>query len=293
MPYSPTRTDRSDLSRATWRLLGKKLRSGRMKLTPVVLWLGLAASCGRTTPDELGDAGSSDNVFGDGGGSDAGGGASGTTDGGAGGATTIEVEGGTTAEDEGGIAVGDVGGTNGGDGGGAAGSTSFDAAVLDSALPDSSASTIETFELIYDSAVQTPLSCPTEHWEFPLASATVTVHLRNTGSVPLVYITENSWVGGAVYTPGVPTGSPGELVGILAPGASVDLSSDVYRSGDGGDVALVGASKPFSVYDGGYAASDEGTIPWPEGVTDSTGATTMYVAEVQDLPNCEPVVRMW
>jgi hypothetical protein len=34
-------------------------------------------------------------------------------------------------------------------------------------------------------------------------------------------------------------------------------------------------------------------IPWPEGVTNSAGATTMYVAEIEDLPYCRPVAPLW
>jgi hypothetical protein len=125
-------------------------------------------------------------------------------------------------------------------------------------------------------------------------SKSAAVHLRNTGSVPLAYTAENPFYSGAVYSPGVPTGTPGELIGVLAPGASVDLTSAVVWNGCGGQmIALVGASKPFSVYDGGYAASDEATIPWPKGVAGSTGATTMYVAQVEDTCTCVPVMPLW
>jgi hypothetical protein len=49
------------------------------------------------------------------------------------------------------------------------------AAVYDSALPDTSGAPIETFELIYQGLVQTPLSCPSSHWEFSVPSmSTVT-----------------------------------------------------------------------------------------------------------------------
>lgn len=113
--------------------------------------------------------------------------------------------------------------------------------------------------------------------------------LRNTGVVPLAYIVEPmGYGGGVVYTPGVPTSEPGEVVGVLAPGATIDLPS---LTNQGDLIALLGASTPFSTYDGGYAAQDEWSIPWPMGVSGSEGSATMYVAEAEWDATCQPVYR--
>jgi hypothetical protein len=273
-------------------------RGSAMKLKPrhvVAMFATLALACGGLSNSGNGDGGGSGGGYGTagagGGGGNAGsGGAGGTA--GAGGSSGSG-GGGTAGGGGGGTAGVGSGGTKGGGGGGTKGSGPADASPLDSALPDSSASPVETFELIYGTKVESPLSCPSEHWEFPLPSSSAAVYLRNTGSVPLAYTAESPFYTGAIYSPGVPTGTPGELVGILAPGASVNLTSTVVKSSDGWIIALVGASKPFSVYDGGYAASDETTIPWPKGVPDSAGATTMYVAQVESAPSCTPVAPVW
>ena len=205
-------------------------------------------------------------------------------------------DGGTAGAGAGGAAGNGSGGSRGGGGGGGTkGSGPGDASPLEGSLADSSGSPIETFEILYNSTVKTPLTCPSEQWEFPVPKVSESIHLRNTGSVPLAYIAEIPFDTGAVYSPGVPTGTHGELVGVLAPGATVDLTSAVLTggSGSGSVIALVGASKPFSVYDGGFAASDEATIPWPKGVPDSTSATTMYVAQVESAPSCTPVAPVW
>jgi hypothetical protein len=160
--------------------------------------------------------------------------------------------------------------------------------IFDSAIPDSSASPTEGFEIIFNGVAQTPLSCPSSHWEFSVPS-TATVVLRNMGSVPLAYIAEpTGYIGGVQYTPGVPTNQQGEEVGVLDPGDIVSLT----LGGVGGDtIALAGASKPFSIYDGGFAPADEWTIPWPMGVDGSGGSTTMYVADVEWDTSCSPVER--
>ncbi len=166
------------------------------------------------------------------------------------------------------------------------GTSSFDASLLDSALPDSSGSPIETFELIIDGAVQTPRSCPTELWNYSGTSGQPEPldYIRNTGSVPLAYIAAPVWtVGlGTPYTPGEtnPAGPMPQEAGILAPGASLDITA-IY---EGGYVALLGASKPFSA--GGGQVDDEGAIPWPAGVPDSTGASTMFIAQVYVNQTC-------
>jgi hypothetical protein len=92
-----------------------------MKLVPVLLLLGLAAACGRSTLIELGDSGGSDNLSSD----DAGGGGGGTF-GGGGTGTAGGGEGGSANGGEAGSAGGGEGGpANGGEGGtaGEAGTT--------------------------------------------------------------------------------------------------------------------------------------------------------------------------
>jgi hypothetical protein len=155
-------------------------------------------------------------------------------------------------------------------------------------LPDSSASPIEGFEIIFNGDAQTPLSCPSSRWEFSVPS-TATVTLRDTGTVPLAYIAEpTGYIGGVQYTPGVPTSQQEEEVGVLAPGDIVSLT----LGGLGGDtIALIGASKPFSIYDGGLAPADEWRIPWPMGVDGRGGSTKMYVADIEWDTACSPVER--
>ena len=175
-------------------------------------------------------------------------------------------------------------------------STAFDALVFGSALADASVDADGPFEVLYGGLPQTPFSCPTSNWEFPWpssgpfdASSTGTVTVRNTGGVPLAYIAEQmGWILGVAYSPGVPTGESGEEVGVLAPGQSVDL---VLQACTGVcSLGLVGASKPFSVRDGGYAAADEKTTPWPQGVAGSEGSSTMYVAGMSAVTvACSPV----
>ena len=136
------------------------------------------------------------------------------------------------------------------------------------------------------------MSCPAEDWEYPgSGTAGSEVYLKNTGPVPLAYTVEQQWMPGAKYRPGVPVGDGSfiELVGVLAPGANVNISSAFH----GYTVAVVGAALPFSLADSGFAVQDEGTIPWPAGVPNSTGATTMYVAEIERLSACSAVAPVW
>jgi hypothetical protein len=164
---------------------------------------------------------------------------------------------------------------------------------LDSALPDSSDSPVETFEVVGNGSLLTPLSCPTSHWEFSvpppvLPTGTIAIAVRNTGSVPLAYIAESSaYISGVVYTPGVPTGETGEEVGVLSAGATMTI---VY-SGAVIEPILVGSAKPFSTYDGGYAAADEWSVPWPAGVDGGAATPTMYVAQISWDTVCAPVSR--
>ncbi len=157
--------------------------------------------------------------------------------------------------------------------------------IFDSPISDSTSSASEAFEIIANGAIQSPISCPSSHWEFSVSSGGA-VALRNIGSVPLPYIAEPyGWGAGVQYTPGVPTSGQGEEVGVLASGAVVNLTHA------GGTIALIGASKPFSIYDAGFAAADEWTVSWPLGVAGSDGSSTMYVAEIEAEAECGPVYR--
>jgi hypothetical protein len=154
------------------------------------------------------------------------------------------------------------------------------------------------FEFIVNGVVQRPLTCPSANWEFPAPPNTVTpsfmdggfseyvcatpqmcpgitsVVIENTGQVSVAYIAQSSWNLPGHYEPGVPTGEPDQLVGVLAPGAKVDITSVFV-----GDItALLGSSDPFSPP--GKNVSDEGTIPWPAGVAGSGGAQFMSLAEI-------------
>jgi hypothetical protein len=164
----------------------------------------------------------------------------------------------------------------------------IDANTFDSAVSqDAAASPTEAFSLVVNGTAAHPLSCPTSHWEFPLNAGSI--KLKNTGSVPLAYIAESGgWEGGVDYSPGVPTSQSGESVGVLAPGA--ELTLQVIQS-NYDTIALIGASKPFSDDDAGFAPADEWTIPWPQGVSGSGGGTTMYVAEIGASTACSPVAR--
>jgi hypothetical protein len=82
------------------------------------------------------------------------------------------------------------------------------------------------------------------------------------------------------FEPGLPTGAPNQLFGVLDPGDSVDITS-VY---DGGITALLGSADRFSAP--GKNVSDEGTIPWPAGVRGSGGAQEMSLAEVEVYGAC-------
>jgi hypothetical protein len=169
---------------------------------------------------------------------------------------------------------------------GCGGGDAYVVPIVDAAV-DASPSPIETFELVADGSAAEPLSCPSANWEF--SGLPTSIELKNTGTVALAYIAEQvAWNLGAQYSPGVPTGMSMERVGVLAPGAEVTIAS---RPGGYEQTALIGASKPFSIYDGGFAAADEWTIPWPQGVSGSDGSMTMYVAEIDDVSACGPVTR--
>jgi len=155
-------------------------------------------------------------------------------------------------------------------------------------------SPIATFDLVIDGVVQSPESCPASHWEFDGDEASApTVVIRNTGDVKLVYTAAPYWsVGvGTTYVPGLvnPAGPTPQDVGTLAPGESVDISAFYL----GNYTALLGASKPFSLPDGGSPPSDEGTIPWPSAIPDDGDAGTMYVAQVYVAAGCPHPLPLW
>jgi len=182
----------------------------------------------------------------------------------------------------------------------------FDASEppLDAALGalDAAPAGLAGFAFLVNHAVQSPLACPSDSWEFapfptsddsncnpmpPACPGVASAIVVNTGQVPLVYYATNLWSGG--YVPGVLTGASYELAGVLAPGSYVDITS-VFA---GGITALLGASQPFSQPDAGKFDYDEGTIPWPQGVAGSGGATTMYVAQIDVTPSCVKPFQQW
>jgi hypothetical protein len=114
------------------------------------------------------------------------------------------------------------------------------------------------------------------------------VLLVNTGSAPIAYIAFSLYVLNAQYVPGVPTGDPDQLAGVLQPGDQVDTTS-VFASGV---VAVLGSSAPFSPADASYAG-DEGTIPWPAGVPGSNGSAQMWIAEVEQVGGCTVSAHVW
>jgi hypothetical protein len=158
------------------------------------------------------------------------------------------------------------------------------------------------FGFLVNDVVQRPMACPSDNWEFsasttpssscgippPCDAGVNDVYLVNTGQSPLAYIAAGLW-NGTGYVPGVATGDPYQLVGVLDAGARVDITS-VY---DGGTVALLGSSAPFSSPDAGKYESDEGSIPWPAGVAGSEGSATMWLAQIEVRPSCGVANKVW
>ncbi|HEY1960576.1 MAG TPA: hypothetical protein VGH28_33425 [Polyangiaceae bacterium] len=146
---------------------------------------------------------------------------------------------------------------------------------------------IATFSFVVNGTVQTPMTCPSDRWEFPWPSGEgnvspfppapgiTSVVIVNTGASPMAYVARSGWSVGSHYVPGVSSDSM-DLAGVLDPGAQVDITS-VYVSGA---VALLGSADPFSGVDASFA-SDEGMIAWPNGVAGSDGASTMHIAEIE------------
>jgi len=192
---------------------------------------------------------------------------------------------------------------------GADGSLSLDASLpvdatpplnFDAAPPPGEAG----FGFVVGGILQAPMSCPSDNWEYNPVDASgqpictlcrgadggrvaVPAAVVNTEQFPLAYYATSAWTGTG-YVPGILTGAPGELVGVLAPGDQVDITS-VFG---GGIVALLGSAAPFS--DGSKYESDEGTIPWPAGVAGSGGASQMHLAEIELKPNgCAQASQIW
>jgi hypothetical protein len=170
------------------------------------------------------------------------------------------------------------------------------------------------FAFVINDVVQVPMTCPSDNWEFPPTVGTfrqggsvsapascpmmppemppcpgvTSARLVNTGQVPVAYIAA-AWWSATGYVPGVLTGDPGQLAGVIDPGGQVDISS-VYT---GGITAVLGSSKPFSSPDAGRYASDEGVIPWPAGVHGNSGGATMWLAEIELRTACGMADKIW
>jgi hypothetical protein len=170
-----------------------------------------------------------------------------------------------------------------------------------SGLPDASADAVAdtgsgidagivlaSFALVVDGVVQTPLGCVTAPWDYaePMQSHPH-VALENTGAVPLAYNALSSWNIAPPNLPGVANGATNQLVGVLAPGAQVDITSvfTATAAGGGGIIAVLGSAAPF--HSPPRSFFDEGTIPWPMGVAGSGGASTMYVVQLTDSTGCQ------
>jgi len=204
-------------------------------------------------------------------------------------------------------------GSNGGASSGLGTSPGTSSSSSSSAILDASSGVAE-FAFIVNGVVQTPTTCPSEHWEFPppaqLPDAPTTfggplycgqggaspgppcpgvqsVVIANSGQVPLAYFAASTFA--APTIPGILQGdAEPQLVGVLDPGGQVDISSVFV----GGEVAVLGSSQPFSGPDASYA-SDEGVIPWPKGVAGSLGSSQMNVAQIDLEFVCSVVGQSW
>jgi hypothetical protein len=202
-------------------------------------------------------------------------------------------------------------GGNGDSGGNsdAGGSTGVDASI--DVQPPPAPPGLAGFAFVVNGVVQTPMTCPSDNWEFPPPAnvgqigsdgglmlgvcdfpppcpGATSVILTNTGQVPMAYVAHAFW-NGAGYRPGVATGEANELVGVLSPGAQVDITP-VYQ---GRIVAVLGSANPFSYPDAGKYLSDEGVVPWPAGVSGSGGAAQMQVAEIEIVDSCRKAAPVW
>jgi len=189
------------------------------------------------------------------------------------------------------------------------GATVFDASSLQ--IPPAPPG-LSGFAFVVNGVTQTPLNCPNNDWVFPPPPAQDggalcepvnnsapptppclginSVLIFNTGSVPLAYTAQSTWdTGATAYVPGVAFSGQNAVAGVLNPGAYADITS-VYV---GELTALLGSSLPFSAPDAGKYATDEGTIPWPGGVSGSDGATVMNVAQIDVDTACGLYTNLW
>jgi hypothetical protein len=184
-----------------------------------------------------------------------------------------------------------------------------DAAIADGTVQDATFELppaprgLAGFTFVVNGAVQTPLMCPSDNWEFPTPSGQGTlsgqyppipginsVVIVNTGTLPMPYLAQSLWnPGSANAVPGRLTGISYQLAGVLEPGAQVDITS-VY---EGGIVAILGSAQPLSNPDAGRFVGDEGQMPWPPGVQGGGGATIMYVAEIEVVTGCMVANRVF
>lgn len=165
--------------------------------------------------------------------------------------------------------------------------SSNDAAANDASSNDTSTDTqLAKFAFVVGGVAIPPMVCPSLNWEYAPTSA-ASVQIQNVGAVPIAYVARRSWTLGTHFVPGVSTGAPNELAGVLAPGAEVDITS-VFA---GGITALLGSAEAFS--DGTKTVFDEGTISWPASVTNPTSATTMHVAQIDADGACGSITAVW
>jgi hypothetical protein len=177
-------------------------------------------------------------------------------------------------------------------------------APADIGVDSTAPSGLATFAFIVNGVVQTSLTCPSDNWEFAAVDANgnylcvplgnpcpgvTSAVVKNTGQVPIAYIALPRWSGGAHYVPGVLTGDPNELTGVLDPDEQIDITASFA----GGSTALLGSAASFSNPDAGKYLSDEGTIPWPAGVRGSGGATQMSLAEIEVRGACMIANQVW
>jgi hypothetical protein len=122
---------------------------------------------------------------------------------------------------------------------GDAGPSSADAAADVATVPPTAAISVRC-----NGAVVLKYACADKRWEYdfaPCPGPGRKVVLENPGSLPVAYIARKQW-SNARYVPNQTTdGLAGELVGVLAAGAKVDISA-AYG---GGIFALVGSVSPF------------------------------------------------
>jgi hypothetical protein len=168
---------------------------------------------------------------------------------------------------------------------------------------------ITGFALVVDGVVQTPMTCPAELWEFPHVGAPEPpggdaglgnhrIVLRNTGPIAFAYTAQPIWTPPDV--PGVASGDPGQLVGILTPGQTLDLTpilsviATMNFEGDG-TIALLGSAYPFldPYSDANAFAYDEGQISWPAGLMLTPSAAQMSVAQISVHTTCAKNQPLW